>query len=76
MSKVIFGNCDVDNGLVVAETEDDDTKEVGLAFNCFGDGSHAFTVLSLDEAQALHIGLTRYLGLPGLVIAEEVQDDD
>lgn len=71
MSKVIFGNCDVDNGLVVAETQDEDTQETGLVFNCFGDGSHAFTVLSLDEAQALHIGLSRYLGLPSVVLEED-----
>jgi len=71
MSKVIFGTCDVDNGMTVAETEDEDSKEVGLVFNCYGEGSHAFTVISLDEAQALHLGLTRYLGLPTLEVVEE-----
>lgn len=75
MSKVIFGSCDGDSGMVICEDEDADTHESTLLFNCFGDGSHAFAALTGDEVQALHIGLSRYLGIPQLS-AELVEEDD
>lgn len=76
MSKVIFGTADVDSGMVVCDATNDDTQENTLIFNCFGDGSHAFAELTIPEAEALHIGLSRYLGVPHLTVVEEEPGKD
>jgi hypothetical protein len=71
VSKIIFGSCDADNGMIVTEVSDEDTHEVAVTVNVFGDGAHAFTTLTQGEVQALHLSITRYLGLPMLEVVDD-----
>lgn len=64
MSKVIFGAADGDSGLVICHDRVEGeygVEEQSLIFNAFGDGSHAYATLDMDEVQALHICLSRLL---------------
>lgn len=64
MSKVIFGMCDGNSGLTIAEEQHEDNLESLVVVNTFSDGSHASAALSEGEIQALHLSLSRYLGIP------------